>query len=142
MFMSWIWEAIGGTSKYDRKSIIKRFIAFDLWCWLFLVYGLSLFFTGKLGQEEIMNQVYKLVENFLDVSQIDAHFDLWDDCIIHLLDNDVITTEEAEEAYNDKYLNRLLEELKIECDCYVEQVTYVSHITEEQRNYRKDVLNC
>lgn len=87
-----------------------------------------------------MEYVYKIIENYLDVSEIDQYFDLWDDCIIHLLDNDLITMEQAEEAFNDKYLNELLEQLKIENDCYIEKVRYISYVTEEEKNYKKGVL--
>lgn len=85
-----------------------------------------------------MEYVYKIIENYLDVSEIDQYFDLWDDCIIHLLDNDLITMEQAEEAFNDKYLNELLEQLKIENDCYIEKVTYISYVTEEEKIIKKE----
>lgn len=48
VFLAWIWEALGGECKYDTRSIVIRFIFFDLYCWIFIAYGTYLFLLGKL----------------------------------------------------------------------------------------------
>ena len=48
MLLGWIWEALGGKVRYDVKSIIIRFIIFDLWAWIFFAYGFFMLATGQL----------------------------------------------------------------------------------------------
>lgn len=48
MILAWIWESIGGRVKYDVRSIIIRFIVFDLWLWIVFAYGCRLWLLGEL----------------------------------------------------------------------------------------------
>ena len=48
MFLAWILELLGGRMSYDIRTVVIRFIIFDLWVWIFLAYGFGLLFTGQL----------------------------------------------------------------------------------------------
>lgn len=53
--------------------------------------------------------LYFVVENYLENAHIYKNFDLWDNCLFILLDQDIITEEQAKFGYEDDYLNLTVE---------------------------------
>lgn len=53
--------------------------------------------------------LYFVVENYLEMTDINENFDLWDNCLFLLLDQDIITEEQAQFGYEDDYLNLTVE---------------------------------
>jgi len=60
------------------------------------------------------DEYFKVIENKIENIKILSFTDLWDDVLLPLLESSAITEIAAEEAYQDEYLNKVLNDLIIE----------------------------
>jgi len=60
------------------------------------------------------NEYYSVIEDKIENIKILSFTNLWDDVLLPLLDQGLITELVAEEAYQDEYLNKVLNDLIIE----------------------------
>ena len=54
---------------------------------------------------------FNMIENKIESIKILSFTNLWDDVLLPLLDQGLITESAAEEAYQDEYLNKILSDL-------------------------------
>jgi hypothetical protein len=60
------------------------------------------------------DEYFKVIENKIENIKIVSFTNLWDDVILPLLESSEITELVAEAAYQDEYLNKVLNDLIIE----------------------------
>jgi hypothetical protein len=57
------------------------------------------------------SEYYNVIENKIESIKILSFTDLWDDVLLPLLDQGLITEAVAKEGYQDEYLNKVLNDL-------------------------------
>jgi hypothetical protein len=64
--------------------------------------------------KKMEDEYFKVIENKIENIKIVSFTNLWDDVILPLLESSEITELVAEAAYQDEYLNKVLNDLIIE----------------------------
>jgi len=85
-------------------------------------------------------EIISMIEDIIASMKINKNTDLWDNILLDLLEKEIITEEEAEELYNDKYLNDLLHYTKINRYVFLEKVYSEYYKDEHESYYRRSVL--